>query len=361
MSRYTYRLLEKEDLPSLIALHRDFLGVERDEAFFEWKYWQNPCGPHRCVVAVDQETGAVAGELGSIPVILKFFDVERRAHLEVDIVIADVKERGRIFFRVYRQRLEHIVAEPPGLLPLNLAFTIPKTLKIMGKFWRVWNVAPAPKLTRILRYGPVIGGRIKSLAAGRLAGLVLDGISRLRHPMIAPRGIAVERIPAFDESADRFWKRIREYSPIWTVRSAPYLNWRHVAIPNVDNALFVVREGKDLAGYIVVHVRDQEIRRGIIMDFQFAKDRKDAGRALLARAMKHFFEQEADVAVTWTFRHSYLRPLLGEFGFVPRETTGRNFCVRHAEEMKEPHADMPWEEALKAENWDICKGDADDE
>ncbi len=361
MSKYEFRLLEKGDLDGLAALHTEHLDIERNRAVFEWKYWENPAGPHRCTVAINNETGEVAGEIGSIANLFQYFGTPVRAYHEVDIVIVDGPDRGRLFLRLYKKRQELVGQETERMLNFNYAFSIPVTLKITTKLWRTRNVAPAPKLARVLRHKPVLQEKIGSSLLSGALGLVLDGWTRIRYPAIAPRGIKIEEAVEFDSGADRFWEKIKGYNNIWTVRNAAYLNWRYVAIPHVSNRIFLALKEGEILGYIVISVPDTAARRGVIQDLQFLKDREDAGRALLVKALKAFAEKRTAAVVSWTFPHSFTFPLMKEFGFVSRETTGRNLVLRPSDELPHPYDEGPLDRVLDPLNWHICKGDADDE
>jgi hypothetical protein len=360
MSTYTYRMQERGDNEELCRLHGEYLGVERDDAFLNWKYWDNPVGPNRSVVGVENETGGIVAHIGSVAILYQYFGTPLRCMFECDIVVAERPDRGRIFFRMYRRRLEAI-AEETGILPLSIAITIPKTAKIMGKLWKIRPIADAPKTVRILKHDRLLRARFGSPLLASAGGFVLDMWNWIRRPMVAPKGLDIVEIEAFDESADRFWERIKNYARIWNVRSSAYLNWRYIEIPNIDNKVFVAREGKEIVGYIVVYIWDGDIRRGVIQDFQFLKDRKDVGRALLRRGIDFMIGEKSDVAVSWTFSHSYTFPVLEEFGFRKREITGRTLSLRPAGEVVDPWNAVSWKEALNVENWHFCKGDTDDE
>lgn len=362
MSPVSYRLLKRTDHEQVAELHRKYLGVERDEAFFEWKYWSCPGGPQKCVLAIDDETGRVVGELGSICVDMRYFGTTAPVYFDVDVMIAERPDRGRIFFRIYRKRLEFIAATEGLTVPLNCSFTIPKTLKITSKLWSIRPVGQAPKTVRVLKHARIVEEKTGSRLAGFAGGLVLDAWSRIRHPTIAPRGIRVDEAASFDAGADRLWDTIKDYHNIWTVRDAAYLNWRYVDIPHVENLIFTVREGNDLLGYLVFNFQDPDRRAGVIQDFQYLGERKDVGRALLSRALRYLAGQGSAVAITWAFAHSYSFPVLREFGFRPRETTGRSLALRHAFEIREPASpSITFDEARQVSNWHLSKGDADDD
>jgi hypothetical protein len=360
MSRYTIRRMERSDHPKVAALQKKYLGTERDDAFYEWKYWQNPAGPHMCVVAEDNETGDIVGQIGSIPLYFQFFGQHLRGYYEGDIIIEAGPDRGKLFFKTYRKRAELVAQEDERLIYFNYAITIPKTLKITTRLWKVKPVAPIPKLIRILRHEKYL--RVKygcPPVLDRIVGLPLNVLKGLRHPLAAPRGIDVERVDAFDESADRLWERTRNDYNVWTARNSAFLNWRYVAIPHFKNTIFTAREGDEIRGYIIVICVDTDMRRGYIQDFHFERGRDDAGRALLNRAVEFVRDSGGTAVVSWTFPHCTGYPVLRKFGFVSREYTGRTFVLRPAVELKNPYDAVPFEETLRKENWHICKGDDD--
>lgn len=362
MSRYVYRKMERRDHEALSALHERDLGcAHRDKEFFEWKYWRSPGGPHESVVAEETTTGRIVGELGGIAVMMRYFGKTGPVYFDVDVVIDKDASRGRIFFPIYRKRLEIIAERKVPSVPLNCSFTIPKTLKIMSKTWKIREVAPAPKLAKVLRHGAYIRKKTGSNLVAGVGGSALDLWSHLRYPMIAPRLIDVSQTDRFDASADVLWDRMKDYYSIWVVRDQAFLNWRYVEIPHVDNRILVARENDTLLGYLVVNFPDHDQRAGVIQDFQFLRERKDAGRALLRRGVDLVKRSGSEVAVIWDFDHTHTHAILEEFGFRSRETTGRHLCVRDAIELEERLVDVPFEEARAQTNWFLGKGDADDD
>ncbi len=362
MSRYVYRKMERRDHEALSALHEKYLGCgHRDNDFFEWKYWRSPGGPHESVVAEETATGRIVGELGGIAVMMRYFGKTGPVYFDVDVVIDKEASRGRIFFPIYRKRLEFIAERNVPSVPLNCSFTIPKTLKIMSKTWKIRGVAPAPKLAKVLRHGAYIGKKTGSKPIAAAGGFLLDLWSSLRYPMTAPRQIDVREVDSFDASADELWDRMKDYYSVWVVRDRTFLNWRYVDIPRVDNRIFVAREGDKLLGYTVVNFQDRTKRAGVIQDFQFLRERKDAGRALLRNCIEYLKKIGSEVAIIWDFDHTHTHAVLEEFGFGERETTGRHFCVRDAIELKERIADIPFDKARDRSAWFLGKGDADDD
>jgi len=362
MSRYVYRKMERRDHEALSVLHENHLGcAPRDNDFFEWKYWRSPGGPHESVVAEETDTGRIVGELGGIAVMMRYFGTTGPVYFDVDVVIDRDAARGRIFFPIYRKRLEFIAERKVPSVPLNCSFTIPKTLKIMSKTWKIRGVAPAPKLAKVLKHGAYISRKTGSKLIAGAGGLLLDLWSSVRYPMIAPRQIDVTEVDAFDAGADALWERMKDYYNIWVVRDRKFLNWRYVDIPHVENTILVAREKDALLGYLVINFQDDNKRAGVIQDFQFLKERKDAGRALLRKGIDFLKGVGSEVAIIWDFDHTHTHAILAEFGFGTRETTGRHFCVREAIELEESVIQIPFERARERTSWFLGKGDADDD
>lgn len=361
MSDIVYRLLERRDHAELGRLHRRYLSVDRDDAFFEWKYWHCPGGPHASVVAEETASGRIVGELGSIPVMMRYFGETAPAYFCLDIFIDKDAGRGRIFFPIYRAFLKAVSEVASPAVPILTSFTIPKTEKIMSRLWKIRKVAPAPKFAKVLRYGPYIESKTGSRLLARPVGWVLDRAGRLRYPMKSSRHVDIREIRIFDEHADRLWNKVKDYYNIWTVRDRAYLNWRYVDIPHVRNRIFTAWEDGELLGFLVINFQAPVSNAGVIQEFIVLRERPDVARTLLDTGIRFLSDQKRDVAIIWSFPHCHLTPLLQNRGFVARETTGRSLTVRDGVEFVNPIGTAAFSEARDPANWFLSKGDVDDD
>jgi len=139
-------------------------------------------------------------------------------------------------------------------------------------------------------------------------------------------GIEVAEAPTtvFDERFDRLHDQVAAAVPCTVEKSSAFLEWRYGAgTPREPMRLLTVTDGGALAGYAVLRTSTHD--EGFILDLTTLPDRRDVARALLAAAVRRFWEDRAFV-VRYRYLPSPVSPSprdLRRLGFAIRTEGGR--------------------------------------
>ena len=174
----------------------------------------------------------------------------------------------------------------------------------------------------------------------RLAKLALILVS-LGH-----REILLEKVQAFGPEFDDLWQRVRARLPNAQVRDARYLAWRYSKNP-FPFVVFAARKGGELLGYVATlilrHKGENGFSHAILLDWIYdSVPGSSTPRALLFAAIRHAFEQEADVISAVISRASPLPLPFSSAAFI-RRTTEMPVIFHGNDEGREILADpSPW-------------------
>ena len=74
-------------------------------------------------------------------------------------------------------------------------------------------------------------------------------------------------VSRFDERINHLWTRVSNQHNIMVVRNKDYLNWRYIAVPDVDYLVCLAEKAGEILGYIILRCIQREYRKvGIIFD-----------------------------------------------------------------------------------------------
>jgi hypothetical protein len=297
----------------------------REMRRWRWEFLENPEGT-QIMVAVHEETGAIAGHFAGLP--RKFAGNGREGHV-AEAVDSYVDPRFRAALR------------RPGLFVVMALTWFREFCGDRGDFFA---------------YGLPID------SAARIGGAFLDyqvvhqqfSLDRAigePRPFGGPASPAVSEVAEFDARFDELWHRIAPELGVAAVRERKYLHWRYLAHPDHQYSIGAVGDANALRGFVVSRRtwfddRDAEV----IVDFLCPRGDIEAARALLRfvseRGREHGAENLMMVMPTTS-------PWFLEFqrlGFVVRGTK-YDFSVSHNRRPFETHT-------LRREWW-YTLGDTD--
>ncbi len=241
--------------------------VPRTADQWRWQFARNPEGM-QVLVAVHDESGAVAGHYAGIPRRMKCRDALGVAAESVDSMV-DVR------FRAGLRR--------PGLFVVT-------ALQWFRQFCNGGDLfAYGLPITTAARIGSAF---LTYQVVHHQIALERD-VSGAR-PFGGPSKPHVSEVSAFDLRFDALWQRVAPEIAIGCVRDARYLNWRFRDHPTARYRIGVVGDGATLRGYAVTRRaafddRDDEL----IVDFLAPLADGDAARALLRWAAERAREDGA--------------------------------------------------------------------
>jgi hypothetical protein len=304
------------DTPGILTLLGEHIAQGDPARKWEWFYSGNPEGHALTWIAIDEDSGELAGVTSYFPI---------RLWLEGQIVRAAIGGDGYVRPRFRRRG---IGASLHGALRAEM----PKhRIEVMFGAPAAANVTP-------LRTGgsQVIGETVryvKPLSASALVGKAAfaDPIARR---LLTPRagGARLEPMREGDRRVDEVWAATRDQLAIAVVRDAAYYGWRYLRAPAQVQHPFVIVADGDAIGVCALQRRGARL---LIVDL-FAPA-KSWGKALAAIG-HHAADLEGLEIVR--LRQDGSRHRLWRHGFVAREAS--SFLVvtpessRYEAELRDP-------------------------
>jgi len=344
------RTLEERDLKFLPGIYREVFDVEKESAFWRWKYFDNPAGRHLMAVAVEADSGRVVGQVGTIPTSMMIAGKKVLGAQTCDIVILPEFQKGGPFFKLHAHATG--LLSPAGV-EIVFGYSIKKTLKISQRLLKFRSVFPVRRLVRVLDPAEFLKKKVPVAPLANMLGKVGGRVMHMVHStgVSVPDGFRVSEIKDFDGRFDRLMEAVGSRIQVMLCKDSSYLNWRYVKCPSVDYKVFAVENDEAVAGFIVVTVLDEDLRRGYILDL-LTDPGIDVTGALINRAVNYCYEEKADSVNSWSREGSPSWECMRQKGFAVKETN-HNLIVRW--ELEEgPPVDV-----TDAAMWDTALGDSD--
>jgi len=319
--RVTLRPYEDADLEQTLRLRpRLYPGwaeasdAEWHRAVFEWLARTPADAPmHRWVLDAG---GELVGHLAAVPLPYRIGGRRLTAHTPTDFMALP----GYGFHAVALMRT--FFATCPSYVACNVVGDVSK---IEGLFHAtsVGRLVHGLKALDIAAY-PRLPRRIPRLAAVATSTAVraVDAVL-----LAAARGgVDVLEAPSatFDARFDRLHDQVAAAVPCTVEKSSAFLEWRYgPGTPRAPMRLLTVTDGDALAGYAVLRTSSHD--EGFILDLTTLPGRRDVARALLAGAIRRFWEDHAFV-VRYRYLPSSVAPAardLHRLGFATRTHAGR--------------------------------------
>lgn len=261
----------------------------RGRAHWEWKYQLDRQGPARAFYHAGAD-GAVGGFVGTLPTTLHAPAQRARAAWFVDWATRPGGGSVGVGVALLRR------AEAATDVLLTLQGSV-DTQKILPKLR--WNVVETPA-TWILRVSPraiVTRGPLRRhpwLRALALLPAALVARNR-RVTRVRSSPFALEEVERFPASYDARWEARRaEFAPLMD-RSSAQLNFLYADFPEGGYRCFLVREGADVVGHLVLRLdRKEDAHRGRIIDALWPRARRDAVEWLVREACAILQERGVD-------------------------------------------------------------------
>ena len=184
---------------------------------------------------------------------------------------------------------------------------------------------------------------------------LFDTFGRRSENMLRHSKWDVHEVKSFDNNFTALWEKVKDCYGITAWRDAEYLNWRYIAIPEVNYKIFCVSEYGDPnpSGYIVLKCEEEMgIKRGYIIDIIVQPNEKESFYALLARAVSFFREAEMDAVYFWVNKEAWIFSWFREAGFSPIEI--KQYLV-----VKSYSDSIPQSRLMEKSGWYITRGDSD--
>jgi hypothetical protein len=346
------RALEKRDFHSLTDFFKVIFDVERDESYWDWKYFQNPYGEHISYVALDGDK--VVGEVGAIPVKVKFGKESFMACHHCDFAVLPDYRKGGTFLKLLKLTIE---GGTQRNLLFTYAFSTPVAFKVATKLSKFRPVCSVKRWVLILNPAPYLTKKLRIPLLAKVVGHLCQRFVNLRlRKHYRPQRDNIIEIHQFDDRFDHFWKERKGDYGIMVVRDSTYLNWRYTSNPVNKYKVFSYIAHGYVKGFIVLTATVDEVYRGIIMDIMVDPTDKIVLDSLLTAAMDYFYREKTDAIMLWLPENNPLVREIEKWGFIRRDTP-HNLSV-HV--LNHPDNWVNYDEYLKDhKNWYFTLGDSD--
>jgi predicted N-acetyltransferase YhbS len=313
------------DVPGILACLRASFGDDVDEARWRHLHLANPLGPSVIVVARAEE--GVIGHIASLRRRVRFFGTEYKVAHVIDTTVHPAWRRRGVFrdlvpaseaaveraglaasYGVANQMARHAAVKherrrPLGPFPLLVHPLRPlATVAAVGRhYWERDHGPGEPAIPECAAAGP------------------------LQHPSGAPVlaevGAGTWTPPQFDERHSRLFARADDLPPVAFVRDADHLRWRYPAAATDLYAQRDLVDGADVVATAILRlVAVAGIRLAFVMEWHWQRGAADAGRRLLADALRLARRAGAHGVAAMAPRGSVARRILQRLAFVPVPT-----------------------------------------
>jgi hypothetical protein len=276
---------------------------------------------HRWVVDAE---GKTVGHLAALPQYYRINGQRVIAYTPAEYMV--LPQHGfyaialmRNFFRTCENCVTSDTAPAVIGLETRLGAEEAGTLRLAAKLWDVSGIphlptsVPAP-IVQLLNWG-------------------LQAADKTLNAIAPVDGFKVEVVEAFDEAFDELFEDIAAVVPCILEKDAAFLRWRYgPGCPQSPVTVIGVRDGGTLLGYAALWVtaRGDE---GYVLDLTVRPGRRDAARALLHEACRHFRRLGAH-SVRYRLLEAPTSPRLSDLwrlGFFPTSRRRPVLLVRFAD------------------------------
>ena len=349
-----YQPADKADILRLNA--RQYEQSELAESdYFDWLHDDNPAGRPVLPVAREATSGQVVGFLWYIPVRLRHFGTSTLAFLGANALVHPDHRGRKIYVTLQAMAVKECIRRGATLL---YAFGGPASVK--GAKSVGFEAINMPLLVKPFEIKPLAQARgfgpVQQAALS--LGWRLAEATVWRPRAAEGRNVTLQRETGFDESFDRFWRRVADKYPIAVVRDRAFLTWRFCSVPFRQYEILTARacpepfalrpwaegprvpgpkpwvlepqdqgdqgqsrgDGTELVGYALLRCAEiQGARAGLIMDLLVEPTARgeEAGLLLLAAATRRFREAGMWMAAALMLAHTQEYALLRRSGYVP--------------------------------------------
>lgn len=302
IDEWKYSELEKNQIMKLaqkVFPNSEFVTPE----YFDWQYNESPYGPARVFIAKDDEQNIIGIE-PIIPMKLLINSKDVMSSLSCNSIV-DPKFRNQgIFSKLVSKTVESI-----NLDDITSIYGIPnsKSHKIFvnNGFTEIGRL---PLLIRPLKLSGYFSSPIKEIVKP------LQIFWRIKESKSDIELIKDRTEFNFDKIIEDLSKRI----PILQKRDKEFFEWRYNKHPSRKYEIHVLRENKEIVGYIISRIANMNKKKiGIILDFVYDSKikNKKGPNDLVNRVLERFWDEETSLSIATCAQNSNEYKILHQSGF----------------------------------------------
>ena len=333
------------DRDQIIEVLSRFLTPLSSAHRFDWLYKENPYGPARVWMALEEKTGTVIGAAAAFPRKMYVGGVEKLGWVLGDFCVSD---RYRTLGPALQ--LQRACLTVTDTASVTLCYDFPS--RAMTAVYKRLGIEPFGQIRRFAK--PLRADRKirewvpwPSLAGGASAAANwILALADRRWEEGHGWTLALHEGPCGQEFTD-LARQARVQYAVCIQRSAEYLNWRYLAHPFLRFEILTLRRNSSLRGYAVF---TQSRDAGSLVDLFGVQDEAAMSTLLVGLVTLLRQRRVATVSVRLLDSHPWVA-LLTRLGFRPRESSPLMvYPPGHAVQVSE---------ALKGQPWFLMHGDRD--
>ena len=318
---------------------------------WRWMYKENPAGASWMSLA-DHE-GRIVGQQAAVPVVMKIGTEVATCFQSID-AMSHPAYRGQGTYQAVNRALFNRTAEDS--VPIGYSFANEVAHPIAVTKLPYFDVTQMPYILKPLNWGNALKIKIsnrfllKFLAvAGNVVGKVFYRAKRA--PVV--EGLTISQVSSFDERINEFWDRVSSQYPIMVVRNKDYLNWRYVAIPDINYTIYIAEKDGEIDGYLVLRCLEMEQKKeGVIFDILAQSE--EIAQCLISRAVEHCKQEAVDFIHGRMLANKTLLKAFRKNGFISIPFIKSLWFVAYTNS-----PDISKEFLMDAKNWFVQVGDSD--
>ena len=350
--RYT-----SKDLSEMIEMTRSYYGdieiANRD--FLKWQYEDNPAGQALIMLAKDPDQNVLAGQYIVIPSQIQHGEHIVTATLSLNTLTKTDYQGQGIFTGLAKAVYKACQAEG---VAFTYGFPNPNSHPGFIKKLGFSDLGRVPLLLRPLNIKGLVEKKVSPLLAPFSFPLrPFFRVSSRHYPNLEVFEVTQDHLPALEV----FWQTVKNKYPILGVRSASYLRWRYMTVPQREYKLYGVKylHSDELLGYIVGRCTEvANISSGMIVDFLVLPHHTHAADALIQSLLQFFVKSGMELAGSLMMSHSEEYRSLSNTGFFkcPKSLEPQPFPVIYR-----AHTNFDKDHAAfrNFNNWFLTMGDYD--
>lgn len=321
---------EAKHLAGVIRLQAPLWGDDTaaNEAYFRWKYLENPYSP-KPIVSIAESDGTVVGMRGAYGALWQVGNVSQAIFCLGDTVIEPTARKGSNLASLINAHcvdqllcLGHEAALNFSASPLVQALSLRSGWQQLGDYQEAMHVTASARVSKRLlnRFPEPLSKRLRQLAYSLPSPHRLAASIRRKDPQ-SIKNISVNETARIEEMA-ALADRLTIPNSIRHVKDEKYFRWR-LNHPTVRPSHFLFwSEDKGINGYIILASRNSIV--GYIIDWE-AENESILTELLIAAILTGGFQK---LSIWANSPNPILAPALQSAGFIETKLSGWGYKNR---------------------------------
>ncbi|SDM54806.1 GNAT family N-acetyltransferase [Sediminibacillus halophilus] len=306
------RFFQPGDQVGIQQLYTKVFGKQRSSLVWEWKYVSHP-NPVNPWILVFERNNRIAGHIALWVSEVFINGKTQLAGLRVDTMV-DPDDRGE---GIYQQLNEAMFTEArKSGIKLLYGFPAPKARELLLTRTQAKEAGRVSRFVYIQNPIALAAGMIRIASPAKPLSSLYKKVFNKQKKKSSTK-YQLESVTACDESFTNLTDRLSTIRPVVIRRSHGYLNWRYHQHPEYTYHMLALRQGADLAGYVVVKEEVKQLKHGslavgTIVDWLAIDDEK-VWQELLQGALHQL--RDCDVVQSWALPETPSANVLASNGF----------------------------------------------